>query len=91
MTQHTPGPWAISPIRDADGALYIESPLTDARNERVACIFGFAEADANARLIAAAPDMLAALREAYLTLECRDGTARVTEQVRAAIAKATGE
>jgi hypothetical protein len=32
--------------------------------------------------------MLAALREAYLTLECRDGTARVTEIVRAAIAQA---
>jgi hypothetical protein len=34
--------------------------------------------------------MLAALREAYLTLSCKDGVAKVLGQVDAAIARATG-
>lgn len=51
MTAHTPGPWAVEDARRVLGSTdYGRSVMRDA------------EVEANARLIAAAPDMLAALR-----------------------------
>lgn len=49
-----------------------------------------AEADANARLIAAAPDLLAALLGCIPQLELGNGEAEHVKAARAAIAKATG-
>lgn len=67
MIRHTPGPW------------YTDGPYTvSAKDHRamgqtpIATIHGFVGTDgreANARLIAAAPDMLAALRELIEQLE----------------------
>lgn len=69
MTQHTPGPWAV----DADAYpifIYSESetwPLIDELGNEEGCKGAFianaGDNKANARLIAAAPDLLKALKE----------------------------
>lgn len=48
------------------------------------------EVEANARLIAAAPDLLEALRDALCALECCGKDYQAATKARAAIAKATG-
>lgn len=64
MTKHTPGPWRIG---DAGAAIF--GPKTDAPSPAtIVSAMGKAGGDvsamrANARLIAAAPDMLNALRD----------------------------
>jgi len=72
MSKHTPGPWTIEPVRPyvVDGRLH-----TIVNNERYPTAFvpawddplpgeveGAEEAKANARLIAAAPEMLQVLK-----------------------------
>lgn len=79
MSKHTPGPWhcgASNGIHTANGMPYI----AQVNHER-------SEADANALLIAAAPDMLAALIAAeYLAFEVgsetEDGFATILEDSR---------
>lgn len=85
---HTPGPWVIDPCWDIlgntdDGNGMVCQITTDAVPR--------AEAEANARLIAAAPDMLAALRFLADQAERTPGPpiAGVYE-AHAAIAKAEG-
>lgn len=67
MSEHTPGPWAVNPALAQVDAFVLspsQAPIpvcqmlwpTDERSE--------AETEANARLVAAAPDILAALKEA---------------------------
>ena len=87
MTKHTPGPWIVSGSEMSD--------VRDQDNYMVACAFHVRynyrdrpvrEAAANARLIAAAPDLLYALKE-FL----RNPGGDYTEEIaREAIAKATG-
>lgn len=66
--QHTPGPWAAGTMINEHGGLkrgrYIVFPLPED-----------SEAEANARLIAAAPDLLHALKWAaeYVSLYTGDG------------------
>ncbi len=58
MTAHTPGPWEVEP---KDGCVY------KADSDRlIANVAGPSEREANARLIAAAPFMLDALRKISL-------------------------
>lgn len=93
---HTPGRWEIT-----DG-IDVRTPTThiarlkglqdmQVRHEDAAgCI---AEQDANARLIAAAPDLLAALRKTYAYMSARtliNGELATCAMARAAIAKAEG-
>jgi hypothetical protein len=83
---HTPGPWTAD---IAAGNCASVSPI------------GFAwwgcpvseETRANARLIAAAPDLLAALRDMLAAQVCDDngGDCAVCDAARAAIACATGD
>ena len=95
MTQHTPLPWRIVGT-NMPGKLEIQWSPPDNRGYKVVCIFwrDGPEDVANARLIAAAPDLLAALQVLVLTphilyyLEANDPMA--LEQARAAIAKAIG-
>ena len=95
MSNHTPGPWAIGPhpggkwgsswrdivANDERGPLYITHGLLGG----------------NAELIAAAPELLAALREALPHLPRTDKLDAVLEEstlydrARAAIAKAEGK
>lgn len=81
--KHTPGPWVIDPCWDIlgntdDGNGMVCQITTDAVPR--------AEAEANARLIAAAPDLLEACRQA---LGC-DLDPNTIALIRAAIARATG-
>jgi hypothetical protein len=84
-TQHTPGPWhfdgqEFNDVREADGELVaVALHLRTRKPER-----SLAEAEANARLMAAAPDLLEACKAALSDYE------PYIEKCRAAIAKATG-
>ena len=82
-TKHTPGPWAIdgegtnAMVRGADLTIVaVRHRLTGPTHE------------ANARLIAAAPELLEAL-ESILSDACDNGA--YWDKARAAIAKARGE
>lgn len=71
LAAHTPGPWVAIYSRNGDAAISIEAPNDRAVVGAVGCVIRkngigmpcSAVGLANARLIAAAPDMLAALRE----------------------------
>lgn len=89
MSARTPGPWVTDDVYKDDIARYVMSevlpfPRTIARLELGQ---DRAEQEANARLIAAAPELLEALQDLCDTL----GECGMTEKARAAIAKATGE
>lgn len=93
-TKHTPGPWSISKISNL---------RIDNSNGEIVCALLYAttdgqitpETEANAKLIASAPDLLEALKDAYQVLLARgkllglDDQGPVMDKVRAAIAKAT--
>ena len=100
MGAHTPGPWMLDVrqrfscgirVSDADGCLIYES-----RSWHDAAQKARADNEAEARLIAAAPDLLEALRDLYDAAEqplddpMADGQrwACYIRQARAAIAKA---
>jgi len=108
MSTHTPGPWTIT---KAQNARYIEG---DPKRGHVAFVYAKGdrcdimrdeysapeEMEANARLIAAAPDLLDALKvmlkgDELGEVACQEqGFLRLierTEQARAAIAKAEGK
>jgi len=85
--QHTPGPWAIEP--DALGEYSI---VTD-NGGTIADVYG--RNPANARLIAAVPELLAAL-DKLLTLNRTQGVTQeeyeaAEEEAEAAWSKATGK
>ena len=73
-TQHTPGPWYVGAQNDA---LYIitrpprpsRDDIVDIPDVKVIAIINVCNDDANARLIAAAPALLAALCEAVTAVE----------------------
>jgi hypothetical protein len=115
MTRHTPGPWIARQY--SNGLDWgIDAPFGDTRHpledySGFATIYGSENyprqgaivAEANARLIAAAPDLLYALMEAVAsglvpkTSASEGGASKYARQVlaadniRTAIAKATGE
>ena len=77
MTQHTPGPWRVDPdhcrdVQTADGAIEIcLAEGGEPYGKNLFSVPSMEEAHANARLIAAAPDMLDELknlRRAYVNL-----------------------
>lgn len=86
-TKHSPGPWTCF---KRSGGFSIESPGLHA----VASINWIMAkrdcAEANARLIAAAPDLLEALRAAADYMGEMGHPVELLEQARAAIAKAEG-
>lgn len=95
-TQHTPGPWVNGGPQCATIATKAEGGNL---GERVAIVFddeiSLGDAKANARLIAAAPELLAAL-QAMLgaahesPVMCEDNAATIA-QARAIVSKARGE
>lgn len=91
MSQHTPGPWSINdwPQANTDIAIgAVGTPLIARIPLRHVSIN---EQKANARLIAAAPDLLAALLMVLDDPNALDGRPRTAEFVREAIAKAEGQ
>jgi hypothetical protein len=101
MSAHTPGPWKIEDGRVIQGRAFDQSyrNICDLVRGQTP-----ESADANARLIAAAPDLLAALQEALDFAEDREDVndgdygipeanahMRLAMMLRAAIAKAEGK
>ena len=100
---HTPGPWSLgrewngyvaidaldgSPARHvtqwrelATVVLHVDDEMDDDRRE----------CEANARLIAAAPDLMAACEAYIAAYDGATGTVYVVDQIRSAITKARGE
>jgi hypothetical protein len=88
--QHTPGPWFVQPsfltiYAMSDGYVGLTCALASVLRDQP----GVAAAKANARLIAAAPDLLAAL-DALLALHIAHHNNPAHVAARAAIAKARG-
>jgi hypothetical protein len=90
MSKHTPGPWT------ANGTA-IEAEAPNGRSDTVAHVYGDRDAPvrgsprANAALISASPDLLAACEAALETFERRFPMSPTTADLRAAIAKARGK
>ena len=93
--KHTPGPWVVGESCHTVGRLSVNA-ATGRPLEICMChwVDGFDdpedEAPANARLIAAAPDLLAAAQEALACLADLGGDESPVPMLRAAIAKAGG-
>jgi hypothetical protein len=90
MSKHTPGPWRMRTERSIDrGTAYgIETCEADWKRTR-SVVPPLYINEADARLIAAAPDMLEALEE---VMSCEENEQmRWAQKARAAIAKARGE
>ena len=86
MSGHTPGPWTFTP--DPHGSLddYMVGPLDGPADAVAVC------SSKDARLIAAAPELLKELSEvlAWATVERGPLRKQEIDSIRAAIAKATG-
>ena len=98
MTTHTPGPWTCD-VTDFGGSntnsFYV---LIDANSHSVARVLTHSRPyEANAAIIAAAPDMLAMLKSAALWIEATAEmtgdaeAAKYLTKLQATIAKAEGE
>ncbi|MGZ9981521.1 hypothetical protein ACXXCT_08635 [Bordetella bronchiseptica] len=89
-TRHTPGPWKCQLAKSGSGRLQVSGP----RGEQIAILWRSSKdtTEANARLIAAAPEMFEALSVLYAVAaeQLGDDWAAVTDAA-AVIAKATGE
>jgi hypothetical protein len=98
MSKHTPGPWSIRHAVDGSGDCGIIATRQDGALHHVVVAEVFASIDhederspevtANSRLIAAAPELLAALEA---LLPGADAMGWDTSAARAAIAKAKGQ
>jgi hypothetical protein len=94
MNKHTPAPWGIEIAADGLNkwvgcSRYSVATIAELPNQ-----VNIGEADANARLIAAAPELLEALTNLCGLAEKRPGSLHeykaAVDSARAAIAKATG-
>ncbi len=92
---HTPGPWTISGTHHSIGI----AP-DDGKSDGLASVFGCGpQAEANARLIAAAPELLSALEAAYNAIAWDIPGGNLSDQeedalldvIREALRKAKGE
>lgn len=99
MSGHTPGPWTTKraqlPVDGAFDHAIIASGTVIAEAFGRSGVTIYHDSEANARLIAAAPDLLAACRQALASLEWTGigdvpSVRTVEREIRAAIAKAEG-
>jgi hypothetical protein len=95
MNKHTPGPWEIVGMKKEPqtvGAIVSYHSYRDGKYVcgMSVCIYG-EEAEANARLIAAAPDLLAACERALEKLNLIGGLPATIRVLQEAISKAKGE
>lgn len=82
-TQHTPGPW------EHDGPPHNIIVWSSPEN-RICFLTSDGPTEANARLIAAAPDLLAALKEAADFVQPFNRAEDLLDKIEAVIAKAEG-
>ena len=92
-TSHTPGPWEMRRLIDKDGIPY--ATLYEAHIDIGPCMIwapvGNEEQEANARLIAAAPDLLEACKLLLMCSLANDVSGReMIRKARLAVEKATG-
>jgi hypothetical protein len=88
-TQHTPAPWSVEIDHHTAAPEFIRAYVDGEMYDLASVLCDeTGNATANARLIAAAPDLLIALREA---VEIIEGTGLDATTQREAIIKATGE
>lgn len=104
MSKHTPGPWIAREPSDGDewffghrlrnGIYGKQIVVSDSRDNEICVYSGNTDGEiANARLIAAAPDLLEACIEILAEMqvwETDQGTHPAATKARAAIVKATG-
>jgi len=96
-TQHTPGPWRVDNKAFGGSEVGAELVIYSSRGiVAMACTIheGLVNAEANARLIAAAPDLLAALEALYDQEDWNNEDVPANSPIgmaAAAIAKAKGE
>ena len=90
---HTPGPWSLSVGRTINGSRAV-MPSDDGsdKNGREIAVMRGVDGEANARLIAAAPDLLEAARTAASNIEegYPQDASVILEELLSAIAKAEG-
>ena len=86
--KHTPGPWVAS---KRNQRTIVQQVLNDSYAvAEVHAVYGN-EAEANARLIAAAPEMLEALEAIFINHEVKGMSETLNNKALAAIRKAKGE
>lgn len=101
-TKNTPGPWEVNPLgAESESNLIFASKIGNGKRRLIASVTTGADAPANRRLIAAAPNLLEALRNTASMLrsaclvitdkEARQIALETLTEANAAIAKATGE
>ena len=91
-TQHIPGPWRVTAHGGGEYTVeaHTETVATSVDETGEECAWA-EHTEANARLIAAAPDLLEALQASLKLIELSvPFEGEVTRKARAAIAKATG-
>jgi hypothetical protein len=90
MSDHTPGPWEVGQY----GNSFIVTAKANSYDVAVVRNIGNEDNEANARLIAAAPELLAALQRYMEVCPADEDTTAAFQEAannaRAAIAKATG-
>mgnify|MGYP001260829464 CR=1 FL=1 len=98
MSKHTPGPWTVRRSMPEDGydCWFISACPLPNREVDIGDVAGgypHEQKEANARLIAAAPELLAALSAmlTHMGMDEDEWNKPTYDQARAAIAKATGE
>ena len=98
--KHTPGPWKIQKFEKPETVRFKvlakkgrrwASVLTGNKKSTGDLLMSEPQAEANARLIAASPDLLEALQAVLNNCLDSQGLADAHKQARAAIAKATGD
>lgn len=93
-TKHTPGPWHVGERRADDNTLPISDLGNGAKGSALAYVsprpFYADSQEANARLIAAAPEMLECLRKCVEFLEDEIGASACLEKTRSILAKIEG-
>ena len=91
--QHTPAPWSVEVDHSSNAPEFIRTYVDGEMYDLASVLCDeTGNATANARLIAAAPDLLAALQNVAACFDANDpdSMANAMADARAAIAKATG-
>lgn len=88
--KHTPGPWHLKPSNDNRSKGYIRANDTIGVPAICRMILGRPEFEADAMLIAAAPRMLADLKQLQVNLQSKPNCEWELRIIKAAIAKAEG-
>ncbi len=102
MTQHTPGPWSSQSVTSVnERGVFVYKRIVSPQGKTIVSDRGYIgdNAEANARLIAAAPELLKTLKDAHEWIDAQIMTAnsdqmtehdeKVRDKAEASIAKAT--